>query len=42
MKEAFSMNAKMSLCEHCSHLGRTCCQGTDVYVTLGDMEGNIG
>lgn len=32
------MNAKMSLCEHCSHLGRTCCQGTDVYVTLGDID----
>lgn len=27
-----------SLCARCAELGRTCCQGTQIFLTLGDLE----
>jgi Fe-S-cluster containining protein len=27
----------MTLCTQCAALGKTCCQGTDIYVTPGDL-----
>ncbi len=31
------MDAKEPLCAQCARLGKTCCQFTDIYVTLGDV-----
>jgi hypothetical protein len=31
------MAAKELLCAQCAGKGKTCCQGTEVYVTLGDV-----
>ncbi len=28
----------VSLCARCAAIGRTCCQGTDIFVTRGDIE----